>query len=310
MINYDISIVIPVFNSENNLFELQKQIHQALHTDFAYEIIFTNDYSSDNSWENICNLIDKNDNICGINLRKNSGQDNAIMAGLRESKGDYVVIMDDDLQHNPADIINLHKKCSEGFDVCYANFKTKKQNILKNTGSWFNGKIAEIVVNKPKDIYLSPFKIIKKEVIDEICRFSGPYPYIDGIILTITHNIVQIDVTHHKRLSGHGNYNLFRSTGVLMKLTTGFSVVPLRIATIVGFLIALAGFCLMIFYLSEYFFTANRVEGWISTITLLLFIGGFILMSLGLIGEYLGRIYLAINNKPQYTIMEKVKNEK
>lgn len=162
-----ISIVIPVYNSEEIVFELSRQTKDAME-DSNYELIFINDNSSDGSWEKIQQLAGSHRYITGINLRKNYGQDNAITAGLRFSSGEYVGIMDDDLQHAPGDIIKLYEKCRKGYDVCYANFVREKQAFWKNAGSWLNGKFAEILLNKPRGIYLSPFQIIKKEVIEQV----------------------------------------------------------------------------------------------------------------------------------------------
>ena len=183
-----ISIVVPVYNSQECMEPLAQRIDECLR-ESDYELILVNDGSADHSWEEIKRVASQNKNIIGVNLRKNSGQDNAIMAGLKQVRGDYVIIMDDDLQHNPADIPNLVSECAKGFDVCFANFESKKQKWWKNFGSWFNGKAAEIVIGKPKRIYLSPFKAIGRDVIDEIIKYEGPYPYVDGLLFTVTRNV-------------------------------------------------------------------------------------------------------------------------
>jgi len=300
----DISIIVPVYNSEDNLIELNNQIKQNL-KDINYELILVNDQSKDNSWQVINKLTNKYKNIIGINLRKNSGQDNAIFAGIQYAVGEYIVIMDDDLQHSPSDIIKLYEEIRKGYDVCYANFDKKKQALWKNIGSWLNGKMAEIIIDKPKNIYLSPFKIIKKDIIDEVKLTNYLYPYIDGIIFSITNNITQIDVKHYDRFSGVSNYTLLESIKVFMKLATGFSVFPLRVASFIGALTAMFGFMLGLYFIIEYFLNSSSLEGWTSMIVVMLFLGGIILMSLGIIGEYLGRIYLSINKKKSYTIKEK-----
>ncbi|MEI6767235.1 MAG: glycosyltransferase family 2 protein [Bacteroidota bacterium] len=297
----EISIVVPVFNSSMVLPELNSRVIECL-AGIDYELILVNDCSHDNSWEVMRNLAADNNRITAINLRKNSGQDNAILAGLRHASGNYVVIMDDDLQHAPADIITLHEKCKEGFDVVYAGFAGKKQALYKQAGSRANGTMASVLLSKPGGIYLSPFKIIRKGVAAEIALFAGPYPYIDGIILTITNNIGQIAVAHHERFAGKSNYSLNKSASVMFRLFTGFSILPLRIATILGLAISLAGFGLAVYYLCEYFFTNHIVEGWITLVVLIIFFGGLTIMLLGLLGEYLGRIYLTLNRKPQYSI--------
>jgi len=303
----EISIVIPVYNSSGILPELHSQIVNAMKNAFTFEIIFINDGSSDASWEKIKALVSANKNITAINLRKNSGQDNALLAGLRSAKGNFVVIMDDDLQHDPKDILKLHEAC-RNTDVCYGNFDKKNQSVLKNTGSDLNGKMAEMLSSKPSEIYLSPFKIMKRSIVDEIIKFAGPYPYIDGIILSITSNIDQVSVTHHQRLEGKGNYSLRKSMSVFMKHFTGFSLLPLRIATITGLVATFIGCCLAIKYLYDYFISKDFIEGWTTVVILIIIFGGLILITLGIVGEYIGRTYLAINNKPQYSISEIVRS--
>ncbi len=306
----DISIVVPVYNSEDNLIELNNQIQQQLElSNIKFELILVNDQSTDTSWKVINDLTGIYENIIGINLRKNSGQDNAIFAGIHYAKGRYIVIMDDDLQHSPSDIPKLYAKVQNGFDVCYANFKSKKQALWKNLGSWLNGKMAEIIIDKPKNIYLSPFKIIKKEVIEEIKKTNYLFPYIDGIVFSITNNITQIDAKHYDRFTGVSNYTVLESIKVFMKLATGFSVFPLRVATFLGAITALFGFVLGLYFIAIYFLGISSPEGWTSLIIIILFLGGIILMSLGIVGEYLGRIYLSINKKKSYSVKEEIINE-
>jgi glycosyltransferase involved in cell wall biosynthesis len=300
-----LSIVVPVYNSEECLLELNNRVEQALSGFASYELILVNDRSADNSWKKIIEVCEKNKNAMGITLRKNSGQDNAIMAGLKFTKGEYIIIMDDDLQHSPDDILKLYNECIKGYDICYALFSGKKQKNWKNLGSWLNGKLSEKLISKPKEIYLSPFKIFRKEIAEEIIQYTGPYPYIDALLLTVTHNISQIPAEHHARHKGKSNFNLFRSVSVFLKHATGYSVYPLRLAIYLGFISSLFAFIFGVYFLIDYFMHGTKVEGWISTILLILLFGGTILISLGIIGEYVGRIFLTINKKPQYTI-EKV----
>lgn len=304
----DISIVIPVYNSEGNLIELNSQIQKQLEK-IKFELILVNDQSKDNSWKIIHKLSDEFKNIIGINLRKNSGQDSAIFAGIHYAKGEYTVIMDDDLQHSPSDILKLYEEIQKGYDVCYANFEEKNQALWKNIGSWLNGKMAEIIIDKPKKIYLSPFKIIRKDIIDEIKVTNYLYPYIDGIIFSITNNVAQTDAKHYNRFSGVSNYSLSESVKVFMKLATGFSVFPLRVASFTGALTSISGFMLGLYFIIEYFLSNTSPQGWTSMVVVVLFLGGTILMSLGIVGEYLGRIYLSINKKKSYTIKDELYNK-
>jgi glycosyltransferase involved in cell wall biosynthesis len=297
----ELSIVVPVYNSANFLEELGKQISEALQN-IRYELILVNDKSKDTSWEKIVLLCKTNLNVKGISLKKNAGQDNAIMAGLAHAAGEFVVIMDDDLQHSPADIWKLYDHIKAGYDVCYGHFSSKKQTLWKNAGSILNGYLAELFLKKPRDLYLSPFKIMHASVVKEIRHYKGPFPYVDGIILSVTSNISQIRLTHHKRQDGRGNYSFIRSVSVFLKHITGYSLYPLRFATIIGILAASLSFLLGAYFVVDYLNNDNPVEGWITLVLLIVFFNGLILMCVGLIGEYVGRIYLSATAKPQYVI--------
>ena len=193
------------------------------------------------------------------------------MAGFSKASGDYVVVMDDDLQHDPRDIRKLVRGLEKGdYDVCFARFPKKKQKFWKNIGSWINGKMAELTISKPRHIYLSPFKILQKEIVDEIIKYEGPYPYVDGIIFSITQNVMQIDIDHHERYRGESNYTLIKSFAVWLKLMTSFSVFPLRIATLIGIFASIFGFLLAMYYLTRYLFIGSTVEGWTSLMIMLL----------------------------------------
>lgn len=299
----EISIVIPVYNSYECVKEISLQIEKAL-SGIEYEQIMVNDCSKDSSWDEIQQICKTNKNVIGINLRKNGGQDSAILTGLNFATGNYIVIMDDDLQHSPFDILKLYEEIKKGYDVCYANFEHKKQKIWKNLGSWFNGKISEISIGKPKEIYLSPFKIMTKGIVQEIIKFNNLFPYIDGLIFQVTKNITQIDIEHHKREMGKSNYNLIKSIKVFLRMMFGFSTMPLNISTYFGFTSAAAGFILAVVYLIQYFSGKVEVQGWTTLVILILVIGGLILVSLGILGKYLGQIYLTVNNQPKFIIKE------
>ncbi len=304
----DISIVIPVYNSENILDELNLQITQAL-AKFSYEVILVNDKSPDKSWDKIVALTKINPNIRGISLKKNAGQDNAIMAGLGYASGEYVVVMDDDLQHSPGDIPKLYEKCSEGYDIVYGLFPSKHQSPWKNAGSRLNEYLAELFLKKPKGLYLSPFKIMRLSLVKEIKEYKGSFPYLDGIVLSVTSNITQIELVHQKRFDGKGNYNLIKSVSVFLKHVTGYSLYPLRLATIMGIMAAGLSFLLGVYFVIDYLTTATRVEGWITLVLLMVFFNGLILMCLGLIGEYVGRVYLTLTSRRQYVVDKVVSQE-
>ena len=307
----EISIVIPVYNSQECISELCHQITDAL-KGIDYEQIMVNDCSRDSSWNEIKKEAQKNKNILGINLRKNGGQDNAILTGLNYANGKYIIIMDDDLQHSPYDILKLYEEIKKGFDVVYANFNSKKQKLWKNIGSWFNGKISEIALQKPKEVYLSPFKILCRGVVQEMIKFNNLFPYIDGLIFQVTRNITQIPIEHHKREMGKSNYNLAKSIRVFFRMLFGFSTMPLNIASFTGFFTAFVGLILAIIYAVEYFTGKADVTGWTTLVILILILGGLILVSLGIIGRYLGQIYLTVNKQPKFIIKDtiNIKDEK
>ncbi|MBR4373513.1 MAG: glycosyltransferase family 2 protein [Treponema sp.] len=305
----EISIVIPVYNSHECVAEISRQIADAMGKNgISYEQIMVNDCSKDTSWDEIKKEAAKNPNLLGINLRKNGGQDSAILAGLNYASGKFVVIMDDDLQHSPYDIPKLYEEIQKGFDVVYADFESKKQKLWKNLGSWFNGKISEIALDKPKGIYLSPFKILSGEVVKEMCKFNNLFPYIDGLIFQVTRNITQIPIEHHKRELGKSNYNLIKSVKVFLRMLFGFSTIPLNIASYTGFFSAAVGLVLAIVYAVQYFMGKADVTGWTTIVVLLLILGGLILVSLGIIGKYLGQMYLTVNKQPKFVVRETVNN--
>lgn len=301
----EISVVIPVYKSEKCIPELTKQISDAL-KDFNWELILVNDCSPDNSWAEIKKLVAENNNIAGINLRKNGGQDLAILAGLNHAKGKWIVIMDDDLQHSPYDIPKLYAQAQKGFDVVYADFKQKKQKLWKNLGSWLNGKVSEITLGKPKGIYLSPFKIISSSVVKEMCKLNNLFPYIDGLIFQVTKNITQINIEHHKREYGKSNFTLVKSMQVFFRMMFGFSTFPLNFATYIGFFSSTMGFVLAIYFLVKFLLGLEPLTGWTSLIMVILILGGLILLALGIIGKYVGQMYLTINNSPKYIVKETV----
>lgn len=241
----DLSIVIPVYNSRDCLPNLVRQINSVLaQMSCSYEIIMVNDSSRDNSWNVIQQLASNDTHIRGFSLRKNFGQDSALMAGLNNMRGRYAVIMDDDLQHDPSFIPALLDEIEKGYDVVYGKYTQKKQAIWKNVGSWINGKAATALLKKPNHVYLSPYKIIASSVVKEICKYEGAYPYIDGLLFRVTDRFSQVNIEHHKRFAGKGNFTLIKSVLLFSNLATNFSVLPLRLATFCGLFTSACGIIL------------------------------------------------------------------
>lgn len=307
--NIEVSVVIPVYNSADCLSELFARLTDVLEDlKKNYEIILVNDGSLDSSWDKISELCKSSDKLKGINLRKNFGQNNALMAGLRYSSGESIIIMDDDLQHDPADIPSLLSGLKNEYDVCYGYYGIKKQTWFKNLGSSLNDKFANVILRKSKKIYLSPYKAIKREIVDEILKYDGPYPYVDGLLFRVTKNINQVTIEHHTRYAGKGNYNLIKSVWVWSKLATTFSILPLRIAAILGFISSLVGFVLALVFIIMHYLGITSPTGWYSLIVCILFLGGIQLATIGIVGEYIGRLFLYHSKEPQYVVKKIIGN--
>jgi undecaprenyl-phosphate 4-deoxy-4-formamido-L-arabinose transferase len=238
----------------------------------------------------------------GICLMRNFGQHNAIMAGLRACTGEIVVLMDDDLQHSPGDISRLVDAIRDGADICYTRYVNRRHASWKRLGSWFNNLVATWLLRKPYDVYLSSFKALRRCVVDEVVKYDGPFAYLDGLILDVTRSVRSIEIEHQQRLTGEGNYNLRKSVSLWLSMATSFSIQPLRLASVVGFVIAALALVLAGAAIVEKILHPETPAGWASIVAAVLFVGGAQLMCLGLLGEYLGRAYLKVNKKPQYAV--------
>ena len=300
-----ISICIPVYNGANTIAELVEELIEKLSM-YEIEIILINDGSSDDS-EKICiDLYNKFELIKFISLRKNFGEHNAVLCGLNYSCNDYIVVIDDDFQNPPSEILKLIEKAdSSNCDVVYSKYTSKKHHWLRNLGSLFNDVVASSLLDKPKGLYLSSFKLIKKDIVDEIIKYNGPFPYIDGLILRVTDNIDSVIVEHRTRETGESNYTFGKLVSLWLNMFVNFSIKPLRLALIVGIIISLLSFITGILFLIEKIVNPGISMGWTSLIVSVLFLSGIQLIFMGLIGEYLGKQYLDQNNTP-YAVIKKV----
>ncbi len=297
-----ISIVVPVYRSAPILPRLIEAISESL-GDLAYEVILVHDCGPDHSWDVIRTLSQKDARVRGVNLRQNAGQHNAIMAGLNFARGRIVITMDDDLQHSPSDIPLLCSKIEEGYDVCYAQFRNREHVWWKRWGSRLNDRLACVLLDKPRDLYLSPFKAFRNVIRDEVIQYAGPSVYLDGLILSVTHNIATVEVDHHARSEGEGGYSLVRSISLLLRMSTITSIAPLRLATLAGFgLASLGAFLVVAFVVLRFTSKAAMPIGWFSLIMTVLVLGGVQLMALGIVGEYIGRIFLEVRKRPQFVV--------
>jgi undecaprenyl-phosphate 4-deoxy-4-formamido-L-arabinose transferase len=308
----ELSIVIPVYRSASCLIPLADAIDAALKpTGMIYEVVLVNDGSPDDSWNVVDRLCRSRPGYTGIDLRRNFGQDNAIMTGLRAARGRLIAIMDDDLQHDPRDLPALVEALErEESDVVYARFEVQKQALWKRLGSWFNGKFAEWVIEKPRGIYLSPYKVIRGELADLICQYEGPEPYVDGLLFQFTTRVSQITVEHNDRYAGRSGYSFRRSVAVWLRLATSFSVKPLRLVVWAGFGCAALGGLIAVYVIGYRLLYPENFEravaGWASLMVTNLLTAAARMVFLGVVGEYAGRTYITVCNKPQAAVRKVV----
>ena len=308
-----ISIIIPVFNSENTIEILVNNIVQTLGENYKFEIILINDSSKDNTEEKCKKLVEKNMSIVLYSLAKNFGEHNAVMAGLNKCSGDYAIIMDDDLQHSADSLLELIKfgmKEKNNFDVVYTYYDKMKYNFFRNFGRKFNDLIANLLLDKPKFLYLSSFKLINRFLITEIIKYRSPFTYIDGIILGITNKIGRVKVVHDQRSHGKSGYTIRKLLQVWSSMFTGFSVVPLRLSLILGSMLSILGFIFALLTFIERIIDNTVPSGYATLIIVVTIFSGAILIALGLLGEYVGRIFVSLNKKPQFIIRDSWSNKK
>ena len=301
----DVSVVIPVYGSAAILPRLVEALHAILapaQGEEQFEVILVDDRGPDNAWEAIGTLAATRPWLKGVRLRRNVGQHNAILTGLRYARGRVVVMMDDDLQHNPADIPALMAQIDVGYDVCYSHFRRRNHALWKRIGSAFNAAIARRLLGKPRDLYLSPFKAVNEGIRDELLRFEGPHVYLDGLILSLTDNITSIELDHHDRADGLSGYGLRKSISLWLKMATNFSLLPLRLASLAGMIFSGVGFLAAVALVVQRFTSNVMPVGWSSLIVSILILGGVQLLALGLIGEYVGRVLLHVSGKPQAVV--------
>jgi glycosyltransferase involved in cell wall biosynthesis len=296
-----LSVIIPVYHGAITITKLVENVQEQLRA-YAFEIILVNDGSKDNSEQVCIALSEQYNNVSFLSLRKNFGEFNAVMCGLNYAKGEYTVIIDDDFQNPPSEIIKLLETAQKGnFDIVYGQYDEKKHHLVRNFGSWLVNQITTSLFKKPQDLYLSSFKIIKKEVVEEICKYKGPYPYLDGLIFNITDNVGRTTVIHNDRHHGESNYTAKKLAGLFLNILFGYSLLPVRLALFLGMLstfIALILSILQLFGIVDY---PIRL--------VVLFFGGVQLISIGIVGEYIGKTFLTQSNTPQFTLKIKRIND-
>ena len=301
-----VSIVIPCYASAKFLRGTVGEIRQKMDSlkQYEYEVILVNDCSPDNTFEVIRSLVREDSHITGIGLAKNFGQHAALMAGFRYCDGDITVCLDDDGQTPADEVGKLLDKLEEGYDVVYARYCHKQHSAFRNFGSKVNELMTRFMLGKPKDLYISSYFAAKKFVVKEMIKYRNCYPYVIGLVLRTTKNITNVEVNHRERELGTSGYTLGKLFGLWFNGFTAFSIKPLRVATACGGFCATAGFLYGIYTIIKKFLNPLVPMGWSSTMAAMVFIGGMLMLMLGLIGEYIGRIYISLNDAPQYVVRE------
>ena len=303
-----LSFVIPCYNSEQTVSQVIEEIIEKVSkkNEYEYEIIAVNDCSPDDVYDVLKQIANDNHKVKIIDLAKNVGKHAALMAAFSEVKGDYVITVDDDGQCPINNLWELIEPLNNGFDMSIAKYPKKRQSIIKNIGSKINSLMTRILLDKPKDFVFSNFIARKKFVCENMVNYKNPYPYLEGMSLSVTRNISFVPMEQRDRISGKSGYSFRKSLKLWLNGFTAFSVKPLRISSFIGILCALIGFIFGIVTIIRKLTLSNVAAGWSSTVAIILFVGGLLMMMLGMIGEYIGRIYISINNIPQYVIREKI----
>ncbi|MBO4899043.1 MAG: glycosyltransferase family 2 protein [Lachnospiraceae bacterium] len=303
-----ISFCIPCYRSALTVTSVVDEIRETMANmkDYDYEIVLVNDASPDDTFDVIRNLAENDERITGVNLARNFGQHAALMAGYELTKGDIVVSLDDDGQTPANQVGRLIEAIEAGSDVVYARYDHKMHSGFRNLGSRLNDKMTCIMLGKPKELYLSSYYAARRYVIDEMIKYKNSYPYVMGLVLRTTNKITNVDVDHRQRETGTSGYTFSKLLGLWMNGFTAFSVKPLRISMLTGIICALLGVAYMIYTIVRKFMNSGAPMGFPTLICVTLFMGGMLMIMLGLVGEYVGRTYMSVNETPQYVVREVV----
>ncbi len=301
-----VSFVIPCYRSAATIGSVVGEIEAAMEQlpAYQYEIILVNDCSPDDTFAVIRRLCQKDDRIVGVNLARNFGQHAALMAGFHQVKGDILVCLDDDGQTPADEVGKLLSALGEGADVVYARYERKHHNRFRNFGSRVNDAMLCLMLGKPKNLFISSYFAARRFVLEEMLRYENAFPYVIGLVLRATKNIVNVTVGHRDRKAGESGYTMGKLLALWFNGFTSFSEKPLRIATLLGIGCAGIGFLYGIYTVVKKFVVPDVPVGFSALMSAIMFIGGMLMLMLGLIGEYIGRMYICMNNAPQFVVRE------
>lgn len=304
-----LSIVVPVYNGANTIGPLVDALAR-LDVPGGLEIVLVNDASPDNSLEVARSLCAASKVPCTVvNLARNFGEHNAVMAGLSYASGAHIITMDDDLQNPPEEVVKLWEYTRKNdFDVVYTYYDRKQHSAWRNAGSRFTNWVADRLLDKPRGVYLSSFRCLSAFTVKAVVKYAGPSPYIDGLILQVTQKIGKLKVQHAVRAGGRSNYNMRRLVRLFLSMFVNFSVMPLRMSTLAGFTFAVLGLFGVIGVVAEAVIVGHTPRGWASLLAATLLLAGVQLVMLGVVGEYVGRLFIAMNGKPQFVVRDVERN--
>lgn len=303
-----ISFVLPCYGSENTISFVVDEIRRVIgqRPEYDYEIVAVNDCSPDNVWNVLLEIAEKDHRVRLIGLAKNMNRPGAVMAGLGRAAGDYIVVMDDDGQCPMDRFWDLLAPLEGEYDVSMADYPERKQSLFKDFGTLVNKKMTEYILDRPKDLQFTNFMVMRRYIAKEICKYTNPYPYMTGLILRTTRRITCVPMEERSRYSGSSNFTFGKMLSLWMNGLTAFSIKPLRIATVAGVVFAIVGFLYGLYTVIMKLINPAISAGYSSLMAVMLLIGGILMLMLGMIGEYIGRIYISLNNSPQYVIRDEV----
>lgn len=303
-----LSIVIPVFNSEDILPDLVKRLALVLPAlAQKYEVILVNDGSQDHSWEVVCKLSQGHPWLVGIDLMRNYGQHNALLCGIRTAQYDIIVTIDDDLQHPPEEIHKLLEKLAEGYDVVYGAFQKTQHGYWRNIASRMTKLTLQNTMGAEVADKVTSFRAFRHQICETFVHYQTPIVFIDALLTWGTSHFATVEVKHDPRPFGFSNYTFLKLVTHAINLTTGFSTLPLRLASIVGFFFTIVGLGILIYVVARYLVVGVIMPGFYFTASTIAIFSGAQLFALGIIGEYLARIYLRTENRPAYVIRQQVR---
>ncbi len=309
MMEKKISFVVPCYYSQDTISDVVHDIFSEFPKDkYNIEIVLVNDGSKDNTYGVLKSLADEDSRVIAINQSKNFGQDATTMCGLANATGDYMVVLDDDGQNPPSEAHKLLEEIEKGYEAVFAKYHTKKDTSFKKFGHDLNDKMVTSLIGKPKDIELNSYFVITSFIRDQMVKYKGAYPYIWGLILRATDNVGNVYVEHKAREVGKSTYTLSKLIGLWFDGFISFSIKPLRVTSVFGVMATIIGFILLLIIVIRTILNGD-VAGWTSLMAAILIVGGLQMLMVGMLGEYVGRIFINGNNSPQYIIKDKYTKE-